>query len=76
MPIDNLTTPVEATNSDYHKQQVLTYVQNHGAITRIEIETLLGISSSSASRLIKKMVESGQLLQNGKARNIKYTLAK
>ena len=27
-------------------------------------------------RLIKKMVESGQLLQNGKPRNINYTLAK
>jgi len=60
---------------DSNEQQVLAYVREHGTITRPEAEELLGISASTASRLIKKMVKSGQLLQNGKARGIKYTLA-
>ena len=50
-------------------------IQKYGTITRPEAEELLGISASTASRLIKKMVKSGQLLQTGKARGIKYTLA-
>ena len=73
-PIENIpSSPV--LEPDSNEQQVLTYVREHGTITRPEAEELLGISASTASRLIKKMVKSGQLLQNGKARGIKYTLA-
>ena len=61
---------------DSKEQRVFSFVQKHGAITRAEVEELLGISASTASRLIKKLVRSGQLLQNGRARSIKYTLAK
>ena len=72
--IENIpSTPV--LEPDSNEQQVLAYVREHGTITRPEAEELLGISASTASRLIKKMVKSGQLLQNGKARGIKYTLA-
>ena len=67
------STPV--LEPDSNEQRVLAYVREHGTITRPEAEELLGISASTASRLIKKMVKSGQLLQNGKARGIKYTLA-
>ena len=72
--IENIpSTPV--LEPDSSEQRVLAYVREHGTITRPEAEELLGISASTASRLIKKMVKSGQLLQNGKARGIKYTLA-
>lgn len=73
-PIENVpSTPVLEPNSN--EQQVLAYVREHGTITRPEAEELLGIGASTASRLIRKMVKSGQLLQNGKARGINYTLA-
>ena len=67
--------PIPVLEPDSNEQQMLAYVREHGTITRPEAEELLGISASTASRLIKKMVKSGQLLQNGKARGIKYTLA-
>ena len=67
--------PTPVLEPDSNEQQMLAYVREHGTITRPEAEELLGISASTASRLIKKMVKSGQLLQNGKARGIKYTLA-
>lgn len=67
--------PTPILELDSNEQRVLAYVREHGTITRPEAEELLGISASTASRLIKKMVKSGQLLQNGKARGIKYTLA-
>ena len=57
------------------EQQVLEYVREHGTITRAEAEKVLGMSASTASRLIKKMVRTGLLLQHGKARSIRYTAA-
>lgn len=57
------------------EQQVLEYVREHGTITRAEAEKVLDMSASTASRLIKKMVRTGLLLQHGKARSIRYTAA-
>ena len=47
-------------------------IQKYGTITRPEAEELLGISASTASRLIRKMVKTGLLLQDGRARNSRY----
>ncbi|WP_305151856.1 RNA-binding domain-containing protein [uncultured Dubosiella sp.] len=58
------------------EEKVLDYIKKHGSITRPKAEQLLGTSPSTASRLIRKMVQSGLLLQHGKARNIYYTLVK
>ncbi len=74
-PIENVPDTSDL-KPDGNEQRVLTYVREHGTITRPEVEELLGTSASTASRLIKKMVDSGELLQKGKARDIKYTLGK
>ena len=63
-------TPVLEPDRD--EQRVLAYVREHGAITRPEAEKLLGVSASTASRLIRKMVKTGLLLQDGRARNSRY----
>ena len=67
--------PAQTAETDGGERQLMSYVREHGAITRSEAEKLLGVSPSTASRLIRKMVDSGQLLQHGKARNSRYTLA-
>lgn len=72
--IENIP-PVPASKADRNEQRILIYVREHGAITRPEAEELLGISASTASRLIKKMVWSGLLVQDGKARNSRYMFA-
>lgn len=72
--IENIP-PVPASKADRNEQRILIYVREHGAITRPEVEELLGISASTASRLIKKMVWSGLLVQDGKARNSRYMFA-
>ena len=70
---NTLSMPV--SESDNNVQRVLDYIREHGSITRPETEELLGISASTASRLIRKMVKTGLLLQNGRARNSRYILA-
>lgn len=62
------------TDRDENEQRVLEFVKKHGTITRPEAETLLGVSESTSTRLIRKMVKAGELTVQGKARNSKYTL--
>ena len=54
---------------------ILGYVKQNGGITRADVENLLSASASSASRILRRMVANGQLVQRGKARNIRYILA-
>ena len=55
---------------------LLKYLNDNQSITRKEVETLTGLSQSSAGRILKKMVDEGKLIQFGGSRNIKYMLRK
>ena len=59
-----------------NEERVLEYARSHGAITRNDVIELLEVSTSTASRVIRKMVKSNLLKQNGKARNTNYTVIK
>ena len=61
---------------DDKEQQMLAYVREHGAITRPEAEKLLGVSASTASRLVNDMIKNNLLSAQGRARNIRYVSAK
>ena len=56
------------------ESEILEYIKMNGEITREDAEELLGISASTTLRILKKMVEDGILLKQGKARNAKYIL--
>ena len=58
------------------EEKILEYTQSHGIITRNDVIELLKVSTSTASRVIRKMVKSNLLKQNGKARNTNYTIVK
>ena len=72
-PLTNVS--VGAPPSD-REEKVLEYARTHGAVTRNDIIELLEVSTSTASRVIRKMVKSNLLKQNGKARNTNYTIVK
>lgn len=57
-----------------NEERVLEYARSHGVITRNDVIELLEVSTSTASRVIRKMVKSNLLKQNGKARNTNYTV--
>lgn len=54
------------------ESRVMEFVKNNGTITRAEVEAQFGISASTASRLLRRMVEKDLLVQHGKSRNIRY----
>lgn len=53
-------------------QVVMALAKEHGSITRKEVEKKLGISQTTCGRLLKQMVENGQIVQVGKGRNTHY----
>lgn len=57
------------------EEKILEYTRIHGVITKNNAIELLEVSASTASRVIRKMVRSNLLKQNGKARNTHYTIA-
>ena len=59
-----------------NEEKVLEYARSHGAVTRNDVIELLEVSTSTASRVIRKMVKSNLLKQNGKARSTNYTVIK
>ena len=59
-----------------YEEKVLEYARSHGVMTRNDVIELLGVSASTASRVIRRMVKSNLLKQSGKARSTKYTILK
>ena len=73
-PVSAPDAAAGASKSLSDEEKVLKYAQSHGAITRNDVIALLGTSTSTASRVIRKMVNANLLKQNGKARNTSYTV--
>ena len=53
-----------------NEEKVLKYARFHGIITRNDVIELLEVSTSTASRVIRRMVKGNLLKQNGKVRYI------
>ncbi len=51
---------------------IISIAEEKGEIMRADVENKLGVSTSTASRLLRRMVNDGLLSQNGVARNTKY----
>lgn len=59
---------------DSNESRVLEFARSNGAVTRADVEKMLGISASTASRLLKCMAEERGLLQRGRTRSTRYVL--
>ncbi len=64
----------DTSRTDDASQKILQYARAQGEITRADVEKLLGISTATAARRIRNLVERKQLKQIGTARNTKYTV--
>lgn len=54
------------------EHKVLELAERLGEITRYDVENLLEVSASTATRILRKMVMNKTLKQYGKARNTRY----
>ena len=70
-----LSTSLKAGCSDNNRESlVIEYIKEHNTITRLQAEKLLDVSPATASRLLRKMVNDGELIQEGRARDIRYRM--
>lgn len=63
-------------NDDLNDREtiVLNFIKGHNKITRPQTEKLLRVSSATASRLLRRMVDSSKLMQKGRGRDTVYTV--
>lgn len=59
---------------DTMEEKVVALAKERGGVKRKEVEILLGIGQSSSGRLLKKMIENGLLIKEGKGKNTYYCL--
>lgn len=68
---DTLILRGSKAHGDY-EESVLRLAGESGNISRSDVENLLGVSTSTAVRLLRKMVAEDRLIQIGRARNTLY----
>lgn len=69
---DYSATKTKEPGGDEYK--ILELAGSKGEITRNDVENLLKVSVSTASRILRRMVKDHTLEQRGKARRTRYTL--
>lgn len=70
MPKENEETfPPELASNE---ETILGFLTEHPAITRKEVQSLLGVSQSTAGRILKTMLDNGQIKRLGGSRTTRY----
>ncbi len=54
---------------------VIVLAKEQTIFTRKDVERVLGISQTACGRLLKRMIEKGQIVQEGRGRNTHYRIA-
>ncbi len=79
LPSLNSVRPPEPQRSATYQtaeEMILAYLSTKELIARQEVEQITGTSSSSAARVLKRMVQNGVLIRIGEGKNTRYMLAK
>ncbi len=71
LPNLNVKSVPDRTISE-NEAVIISIAEEKGEITRADVENKLGVSTSTASRLLRRMVNDGLLSQNGVSRSTKY----
>ncbi len=72
LPNRNLIQNISVDNLDEREKRILSSIESSGAVTRSEVDVLLGVSSSTSSRLLQKMVAEGLIYQECAGRKTQY----
>ncbi|WP_372589304.1 putative DNA binding domain-containing protein [Fervidobacterium pennivorans subsp. shakshaketiis] len=59
-----------------HEEIVIQHIRSHGTITRSEVARLLGVSPSTALRILQKLTTSGKIKRIGTGGAARYVLNK
>lgn len=66
----------EAVDVQTPEEKVVEFVRSKGLVTRPQVEKFLGVSLSTANRILKGLEKAGELECVGRGRNTKYRINK
>ena len=74
LPNRNATADAkQASNAEKsYETRILEYIKTNGQAVRSDIDALLGVSQATASRILKQMLKSGLIYQEGRGRTTRY----
>lgn len=61
---------------EINEKKILQYLSKNSTISRKDVQSLIGVSQSTAGRILNKMVSNNQIIQLGGSRNTHYILNK
>ena len=68
-------SPAESAVYDEDMEKALHYIEDCGEASRSDVQQHLGLNTSAAIRLMKKLKDGGLVTAIGKGKNVKYTIA-
>ncbi len=57
---------------DERKKLIFAYIEQEGSISNKEAREILGLAESTTKRILKQLVEEGELQERGERRNRRY----
>ncbi|MGN0354089.1 MAG: RNA-binding domain-containing protein [Muricoprocola sp.] len=73
LPNMNMLEPVECFEYDEEMKKALAFISEKGKVSRSDIEKHLGLSTSGAIRLMRKLRDRELVMVVGKGKNVKYS---
>ena len=65
-----------ATKTSTPEDIIMQYVHDNGSINRKPSENLLALSQTAAGKILRKLVEQGELSRDDQSRNVRYFVSK
>ena len=61
-----------SSEAESNEERILEFLRTHGVLVRSDVDRLLNVSQTTASRILRGMVKNGILYQEGTGRKTKY----
>ena len=73
LPNRNASTPYQAANAAIsNEERILNFLNLRGQAVRSDVDSLLGVSQSTSSRILREMIKDGLIYKEGNGKETKY----
>ena len=72
MPRLMVTPAQDQRQKETNEEKIYALLANTGTISRVDVEKITGLSTASASRLLRRLVEEGEVETTGSGKNTRY----
>jgi len=76
MILPNLNSMPMVNTAITPEEIIIKYVKDNGSINRKQAENILALSQTAAGKILRKLVEQGELSREGHSRNVRYFVSK